>query len=405
MLENSLFQELKLYIFNLYKNELPPQTVYHNFDHVLRVVEAANEIAEAEKISETDLEILLIAAWFHDTGFTISYKEHEEKSKEIATQYLTEKGINKLVIEKVCKAIDATKIDNEPQNKVEEILCDADLFHLGLEDFKSKNSLLRLEWEKLCDKSYSDMEWLQLNETFLNNHKFYTHYAYSKLNDQKIQNWLAVQKDLRKTVAKEEEESFKRKVKKDDLKRKKEKDSIPERGIDTMYRVTLRNHLKLSDIADTKANILLSVSAIVLSIALSILFPKLDKADNYYLIYPTAIFLIIAVITMIFSILSTRPKITSEKFTAEDVKNKKVNLLFFGNFHKMEVDEFQEAMTDVMKDREYLYRSLNKDLYYLGLVLKKKYRLLHIAYTIFMFGVVVSVLSFMIAFILMKNAM
>ena len=97
-----------------------------------------------------------------------------------------------------------------------------------------------------------------------------------------------------------------------------------------MFRVTLKNHIKLSDIADTKANILLSVSAIILSIALSTLFPKLDKPSNYYLIYPTLIFLFITVVTMVFSILSTRPKVTSGKFTKDDVVQKKVNLLFFG---------------------------------------------------------------------------
>ena len=80
----------------------------------------------------------------------------------------------------------------------------------------------------------------------------------------------------------------------------------------------------------TKANILLSVSAITLSIVLSSLFPKLDKADNSYLIYPTLFFLLIVVVTMIFSILSTRPKITSGKFSKEDLANRKVNLLFFG---------------------------------------------------------------------------
>jgi hypothetical protein len=109
-----------------------------------------------------------------------------------------------------------------------------------------------------------------------------------------------------------------------------------------MFRVTLRNHIDLSNIADTKANILLSVNAIILSLVLSNLVSKLD--NNAYLIWPTIIFVTFTVVSMILSVLATRPNVTSGKFTNEDVINKKVNLLFFGNFHKMEHKEFEWAM-------------------------------------------------------------
>ena len=86
------------------------------------------------------------------------------------------------------------------------------------------------------------------------------------------------------------------------------------------------------------------------------------------------------------------------KFTKEDVANKKVNLLFFGNFHQMKLDEFEWAMNEMMKDKDYLYGSLTKDLYFLGLVLNRKYSLLRLTYTVFMIGIVISVLAFGISF-------
>ncbi len=404
MLENDFFKEVEAFVFNLLKNELSPEVVYHNYEHTFEVVKNANEIGIAENISEDNLEVLLLAAWFHDTGFIKGFENHEEKSKKIAKEYLKQKDFSEEKIEKINALIDATKLPQKPKNKLEEIICDADLYHLGSESFSEKSNLLRSEWEQLCNKYFTDVEFLTENERFLKSHKYFTNYAFANLNEQKTKNWLKVQKDLRKTIAKNEEAKIKKSIKKEELKRKKEKADRPERGIETMYRVTLRNHIKLSDIADTKANILLSVSAIVLSIALSNLFPKLDKASNYYLIYPTLLFLFITVVTMIYSILSTRPKITSGTFTKEDVKNKKVNLLFFGNFHKMELEDFQEGMTEMMNDRDYLYKSLMKDLYFLGKVLDKKYRLLRIAYTIFMIGIVVSVIAFVIAFEMMKSA-
>jgi hypothetical protein len=177
---------------------------------------------------------------------------------------------------------------------------------------------------------------------------------------------------------------------------KKEK---PERGVDTLFRVSLGNHIRLSGIADRKANILLSVNAIIISIILSRLIPKLDGPKNGHLIVPTFIMLVSSVITIVFAILSTRPKVTKGVFTKKDIEDKKVNLLFFGNFCKMPLEDYQWAMHEMMKDQEYIYNSLIKDLYYLGVVLNKKYQLLRIAYNIFMVGIVVSVIAFVIALI------
>ena len=142
------------------------------------------------------------------------------------------------------------------------------------------------------------------------------------------------------------------------------------------------------------------MNAIIISISLSTLLPKLDNPSNNYLIIPSIIFILFIVASMILSILATRPNVTQGKFSKEDVKNKKVNLIFFGNFHKMSLQEFEWAMDEMMKDRDYLYGSLTKDLYFLGLVLNRKYNLLRTTYTVFMIGIIASVIAFGIAFYL-----
>jgi hypothetical protein len=96
--------------------------------------------------------------------------------------------------------------------------------------------------------------------------------------------------------------------------------------------------------------------------------------------------------------MATRPNITSGKFTKEDIDAKKVNLLFFGNFHSMKLLEFEKALQVVMNDKEYLYSSMTKDLYFLGQVLNRKYKLLRLTYTIFMIGIIVSILCFGISY-------
>jgi hypothetical protein len=179
---------------------------------------------------------------------------------------------------------------------------------------------------------------------------------------------------------------------------------VPERGVETMFRVALRNHMTLSDIADTKANILLSVNAIIVSLALSNLLPKLDNPSNSHLLVPTIIFIVFTVASIILSITATRPNVTEGKFSREDVANKKVNLLFFGNFHQMKLDDFEWGISEMMNDRDYLYGSLTKDLYFLGLVLNRKYKILRLTYTVFMIGIIVSVLAFITAFSIQATA-
>ena len=189
------------------------------------------------------------------------------------------------------------------------------------------------------------------------------------------------------------------KPKKENSDSKKDKDQKSDRSVDTLFRVTLNNHTRLSDIADSKANILLSVNAIIISVCLSVLVPKLDTPKNAHLIIPTFFLLISSVMTIIFAILSTKPNVTKTTFTNQDIEDRKVNLLFFGNFHQMKFDHYLSSMHDLIKDRHYIYDSMVKDLYFLGKVLDRKYKLLSITYKIFMAGIIISLLSFAYAFL------
>jgi hypothetical protein len=125
---------------------------------------------------------------------------------------------------------------------------------------------------------------------------------------------------------------------------------------------------------------------------------KLDS--NPHLVIPTAMLTLTSLIALVYAIIVTRPKVTSGTFTSEDVKNKKANLLFFGNFFNMSLNDFSWGMKEMINDQDYLYDSMIKDFYYLGQVLGQKYQRLRHCYTIFMYGVIVSVLAFAIAFIL-----
>ena len=101
-----------------------------------------------------------------------------------------------------------------------------------------------------------------------------------------------------------------------------------------------------------------------------------------------------------FATLSTRPKVTEGKVTKEDIKQRKANLLFFGNFYNMALEDFQWGVNEMLKDPDFLYSTMSRDLYFLGIVFAKKYKYLSICYNLFMYGLITSVLAFGIAFAL-----
>jgi predicted metal-dependent HD superfamily phosphohydrolase len=390
----NLLIEVEQFVINLLNENLKPSFVYHSISHTQRVVEKTKELIEGMKVEEQDADKLLLAAWFHDTGYIESIENHEEESVKIAVGFLKKQNISEDVISEIASLIMITKMGVKPTLKLEKIIKDADCAHIGSKNFSDYTSLLRKEWELTKGHVVSDEKWNKENIRFLTDHRFYTDFAAKNWNKGESKNLAQLLKKQKKLS----QESIKLKQKKDELAFKKNKVELPERGIETMFRVALRNHITLSDIADTKANILLSVNAIIISMSLSTLIPKLDNPSNHYLIIPSLIFVAFTVASIILSIMATRPNVTEGKFTKDDVANKKVNLLFFGNFHQMKLPEFEWAMEEMMQDRDYLYGSLTKDLYFLGLVLNRKYKLLRTTYTVFMIGIIVSVVAFAVAF-------
>lgn len=396
---NQSLLNIENYVFNLFKDNLSLDFTYHNFMHTVKVVEAIKKIAEEEDISADEQEKLFVAGWFHDTGYIKSIDKHENESIIIAKEYLSLSNYSEDFINDVVRFINATDVNYVPKNIEEAIIKDADNFHLGQVDYPKVSELLRSEIFNICEKEFSDYEWhLENRNYFINLHHFFTDSAKRNWQNGKEENLLYIQNKIREIEAVGEGPN-----KYELKKRKTEKIQQPDRGVDTLFRVTLNNHTRLSNIADSKANILLSVNAIVISIALSTLIPKIASPKNEHLLLPAIIMLLSSVASIIFAILATKPNVTYESFNEEDIKNRKVNLLFFGNFHQMSLDVYEDAIQELMKDRDYLYNSMTRDLYYLGKVLKRKYKLLSITYTIFMIGTILSVLAFAYAMLTNLN--
>lgn len=495
-----------------------PNLQYHDLEHTKSVVSKCKEIAENYSLTDEEQYILITSAWLHDIGYYINNNgaNHEIEGVKVAMEYLLENEMDTFVVESVKGCIMATKIPQSPNTLLQEIICDADLFHLGTNEFMERQRLLKQEMEFFKKTDIDKVVWLNDTIQLMETHEFHTSYCKALLSKTKLKNLKKLKEKLEQTEKKttdqeetpldmeetseivsveqapakpkarsrakavkqesavvanadfhtasstsesveakakndqetenevpvepntvividtldndddyesEQDENgdhnedeknqdsklvvtedvlvsdkdneylfFKKKVKKKDQDKKKKKTS---RGVETVFRVTSSNNQQLSAQADNKASIMITVNSIIISVLLSFLISRLEDQPN--LLIPTLVLLIVNVGTIIFSVLATRPNIPSGMFNGIDVQTQKVNLLFFGNFYKMNLQDYSKGMLAMMDDRDFLYGSLIQDVYNQGLVLAKKYKLLRISYNIFMYGIVISVIAFVIS--------
>lgn len=415
------------FVSDIFLNKVNKSIHFHTLQHTQEVLAGCELMADYYQLADEDRFAVYLAAWFHDTGYSTGRAAgHEDTSIDIATKFLNEHQVSPAVINKVIGCINATRIPQKPVLLIEQIICDADLFHLGTGDFREKNKLLREELNDFGNMDLSKKDWRKKNIEFLAKHNYFTSYAKENLEPlkgvylqelkEKTGDFVKTrdnEKGDKKSKKEKEEKSALLKLKDgpkekgltaeeekklEEAKKKKEKESQSERAVSTVFRIVAQSQNNLSQMADSKANIMISVNSIILSIVIGTVFKDLGGTDTNLQV-PVAILVVVCVTAIVFSILATRPTITSGTFTKEDIAEKKTNLLFFGNFHKMGFPDYDWAMTELLTDKNYLYSSMIKDTYFLGIVLAKKYKYLRIAYNIFMFGLILAMVAFTIGFL------
>ncbi len=390
--DSPLLEKTRNYVEQLLSDKLPEHFVYHNIQHTYDVVSAAVEIAQKTHLRKEQMEIVIMAAYLHDVGYINQADNHEQQSIELSKRFLKNQKVDEHYIDEVIGCIEATKMPQNPKNLLQEVLCDADLYHLSSKEYFDKAELLRAEFSSVEKDDISESEWLDMSTLFIGNHQYFTEYGKRVLGPKKDQNLKKIKKRLKALNA---DPKYTLKLEKEISRLQALENKKPTRGIETMFRITSKNHLTLSGMADNKANIMISINSIILSILVTVLIRKFEEFPN--LILPTLILVGVSLAAIVFAILATRPNVSSGTFTRDDIQNKRTNLLFFGNFHGMQLNDYLWGMKEMMKDGDYLYGSMIKDIFFLGIVLGKKYRMLRISYTIFMFGFVIAILTFLLA--------
>lgn len=388
MKSNTIVKDAAEYVFNLYKDKLPGDYVYHNYNHTAETVKACKKLSKSYNLTSRDYEVLLLAALFHDTGYINTYENHEIESVKFMKDYL--KGnYPEDDMSEIESLILSTKYRTIPDGSMQEILHDADYINLGKKSFNHRADLLRIEWERILHKTYTEEEWAQIQIQFLIDTTFKTEDAVIKYNEQKEQNILE-QRDKIDSLAKNE-------IKKEE---KHKLNPIKDgRGIETLYRSVYDYHISLTSIADNKANMMISINTIIISIVITLFgtgftFSSQSEFSSVRFVFPMAFLLLSSLLAVVFAILSARPNVTTkEKY---ELSKKDSSILFFGNFAQLQLREFVNRIKELKEAKEELYESMSIDIYYLGSVLIRKYNFLSWSYNIFMFGMVISAVGFLI---------
>ncbi len=393
---SNIFNAAHQHVLNLFNQQYDTRLLFHSYQRTHDIVTKVDEMGKALNFSDSTIEVALLAAWFHATGYLFDYNDPVSKSTEQAKAFLSSQRYSSDKLNKVLAAINTTNDTINPVSKEEQLLNDAIASLNATENFFEHRPLLRLEWEFLQNRKLSTYEWNQIQLQELLNTRFHTDYGKLNYSNEVAKN-IRSQKDR---VEKNKLNQLQLVDGKEGQLRKFQRLGPKNSGggaIQTYFRTNYRNHINLSAIADNKANIMISVNAILISVIISILSYRNISQTQPMVLLPVVIFLATGLSSLICAVLSIRPKVTSKNQGPIKMEEAKKNVVFFGNFINLNLEQFEEAMDAVLRDKELLYGNMTRDLYFLGKVLDKKYRFLTMSYNIFMIGFAATVITFMIA--------
>jgi len=395
-LTTELLRGTALYVKDYYTNHYTEQYYFHHYTRTMNIVRNCDALAVSMDLGKQESKLAHLAAWFLELGYNLDYQDYQPKSVELAREYFKTKELEDGVFEKIEECILSTRIPQQPVSVISQLVCDASMYHLAEKDAVQHADALRAEYAVIAGKDFTDEEWLNENIRILSNHFYFTVSARSLFQKRKDKTLAAFQakRELLHAIQKETVDTLPN-TPLIDKKTVLEEEIKLERGVESFFRITERRHMDLSTKAHDKASLLISVNSIVMSIVLSVLITKLD--ENRYLLLPTLFLVITCAVTIVFAIISTKPRMIGSH-SKNKSGNDELNILFFGDFADLSLTEYKKAMKDTYKNRSELYDSLSRDIYYQGVVLKWKFKYINIAYNIFMYGFILTILSFMTAF-------
>ena len=410
-MSKNIVEQVQIYATRIIMEEFSDKLVRHDMEFQYRIIEGIKEIAKAEGLSDAELEYLLIAGWLSQLGYMDFEKIKKENDKddfftscfrctlEIAQDFLDQTNYPEEDKKIVMQVLKDSRPYRQVDTKLSNVLADAITIDWGKPKSKKRvrkqyEELLLTNATKLGTKSA-----LARSVDYLKEHRYMTDYGKKVLSPKKQELILKLEKDM-KNFSKTENLAIKQElgISDDELKQlKKNLKSVKgrdERGVQTMFRTTSRNHYTMIQMVDRKANIMISVNAIILSLIISRVVGIIDTFCIHN--SPLLVILFSSIVSVVFAVIAIIPATTHGSFSEKEVRNKEGNLLYFGNYHNMKYRDYEWGILQMLNDSNYLYSSMIKDQYFLGLKLKRKHWHIRISLAIFIIGFVAAVVAFVI---------
>lgn len=384
----ALRQATAAHIQQLYQQQQTADLCYHHHGYLTQTVERIRLIAAANHTPYETMLIAELAAWFHALGFLQRQTEHPESfGAMLAKEWLHQQQVPEATTQQITQCILAAYDLPAQPTEAQLLLHDAIHFDYGSADWDIKSKLLQQEMEWLQHRSISSREWKMLQLGMLEKHQYHTPFAQQTLEPVKRFHLEQLHKSLGKKSLKKEEEQ----------------QQLPyanvSRGVETMFRLLIRTNFDLTGRADTKANILISINTIIVSVLFTTVAARIDEFP--YLRIPVIVMTVCNLSTIVLALLATIPRRGRKPYW--DMHNEpKTDLLYFGNYTRMTREEYHAEMFKMIANPEAVYTYMMDMNHDMGHALKKTYRYLNAAYYVFLFGFVVSVILFGVALLYFK---
>ena len=367
------------YVQHLLQAKIPAEMAILRNRETAKIFKNTQKLLKSIELEEEDRRALLLAIIFTNSGFSESLKTPYLNSEKIAQEFLEKKEIGEKLVEKTIDCLRVKSREKKAETRIEEIYEDA--LNSIFADRKYIQKVLPTIQKRHKVNQRNPIEtsqWLKQHRKELKNIDFNTKQAKKRYK-------AGIRENIKAIKALSD--------------KKKKKIAVYEmpldnsKGVQMMFKTSLRNHIDLTSIADNKASIMLSINAIIITIAMPLLIRYMG--GNGYLAIPMVILMLTCVLSIIFAALATRPMKSDGETDVDKVMEKpSANLFFFGNFYNISLPEYQRGLKKVIRSDEVLERSAINDLYFLGKALGDKFNLLRICYMIFMVGIALSVLAY-----------
>lgn len=379
----ALLARARSWVLDLFNQHADRRLFWHNFSHTNELVQLCSSLSQGGDLEEEDLTALYTAAWFGFTGWMFDPSEPLSASRQLALQFLQAEQQSERLRQKVSYLLGLTELTERPGNPTGQVLWDALVALEYADNYTESQKLRRKEREELSGEVIPGAVWRQEELERLRGLQCFTAEGKARYEP---------------TLARHMRELERRVSDQSPATPREEPAVRPTNGnpVSTYFRSAYQTHIHLSAIADRKAQMLLSVNALLISVLITVLSYSNLAETRPMLLIPIMLFLLFGLSSLLFAVLSVRPRVSRNPLNGLPETEFRCSLLFFGHYTQMDADRYVEEMTALCADGAELQKAMHRDLHALGTVLDHKFRTVGLAYNLFLAGAIGGVVSFLL---------